>query len=95
MDGEMLEEKGKTLTRVAKDVLNANFSCNVSNPVSSEISPPVQQNCYKPSKYKWYNFIFTTKDVLLTIDEKLCITCACADVHGFSADCGLKKENRI
>uniref|UniRef100_A0A3Q4HQA0 Ig-like domain-containing protein n=1 Tax=Neolamprologus brichardi TaxID=32507 RepID=A0A3Q4HQA0_NEOBR len=49
MDGEMLEEKGKTLTRVAKDVLNANFSCNVSNPVSSEVSPPVQQNCYKPS----------------------------------------------
>lgn len=48
MDGEVLEEKGKTLTRVAKDVLNANFSCNVSNPVSSEISPPVQQNCYKP-----------------------------------------------
>ncbi|XP_063323912.1 T-cell surface antigen CD2-like [Pelmatolapia mariae] len=48
MGGEMLEEKGKTLTRVAKDVLNANFSCNVSNPVSSEISPPVQQNCYKP-----------------------------------------------
>nr|XP_024654357.1 T-cell surface antigen CD2-like [Maylandia zebra] len=48
MDGEMLEEKGKTLTRVAKDVLNANFSCKVSNPVSSEISLPVQQNCYKP-----------------------------------------------
>ncbi|XP_042072375.1 uncharacterized protein LOC102295677 [Haplochromis burtoni] len=52
MDGEMLEEKGKTLTRVAKDVLNANFSCNVSNLVSSEISLPVQQNCYKPSKFK-------------------------------------------
>uniref|UniRef100_A0A3Q2X805 T-lymphocyte surface antigen Ly-9-like n=1 Tax=Haplochromis burtoni TaxID=8153 RepID=A0A3Q2X805_HAPBU len=47
MDDEKLEEKEKTLTRVAKDVANARFSCNVSNPVSSDISLPVQQNCYE------------------------------------------------
>ncbi|XP_063323917.1 T-cell surface antigen CD2-like [Pelmatolapia mariae] len=48
MDGKQLAEKGKTVMRVAKDVANAHFSCNVSNPVSSEISLPVQQICYKP-----------------------------------------------
>ncbi|CAI5638172.1 unnamed protein product [Oreochromis niloticus] len=40
-------ETGKELKRPVKDVLNARFSCNVSNPVSSEISQPVQQNCIK------------------------------------------------
>ncbi|XP_030611762.1 T-cell surface antigen CD2-like [Archocentrus centrarchus] len=48
MDNKKLEEKGKMLTRAAKDVLNASFSCNVSNPISSEISLPIQQNCYDP-----------------------------------------------
>lgn len=48
MDGETVAEKEKTLTRPAEDVLNARFSCNVSNPVSSEISQPVQQDCIKP-----------------------------------------------
>uniref|UniRef100_A0A3Q4HQB5 Hepatocyte cell adhesion molecule-like n=1 Tax=Neolamprologus brichardi TaxID=32507 RepID=A0A3Q4HQB5_NEOBR len=48
MDGKQLAEKGKTVTRVATKVENAHFSCNVSNPISSEISLPVQQICYKP-----------------------------------------------
>ncbi|XP_065325825.1 uncharacterized protein LOC134621159 [Pelmatolapia mariae] len=47
MNDKQLAEKGKTVTRVAKDVANAHFSCNVSNIVSSDISLPVQQNCYK------------------------------------------------
>ncbi|KAL3999476.1 trinucleotide repeat-containing protein [Sarotherodon galilaeus] len=51
MDGETVAEKEKTLTRPAEDVLNARFSCNVSNPVSSEISQPVQQDCIKPSDH--------------------------------------------
>ncbi|XP_025758935.1 T-cell surface antigen CD2 isoform X4 [Oreochromis niloticus] len=42
-------ETGKELKRPVKDVLNARFSCNVSNPVSSEISQPVQQDCIKSS----------------------------------------------
>lgn len=51
MDDKPVAEKetGKELTRPAEDVLNARFSCNVSNPVSSEISQPVQQDCIKPS----------------------------------------------
>lgn len=50
MDDKPVAEKetGKELTRPAEDVLNARFSCNVSNPVSSEISQPVQQDCIKP-----------------------------------------------
>ncbi|XP_039856796.1 CD48 antigen-like isoform X2 [Simochromis diagramma] len=53
MDDKPVAEKetGKELTRPAEDVLNARFSCNVSNPVSSEISQPVQQECYKPSDH--------------------------------------------
>ncbi|XP_042070338.1 uncharacterized protein LOC121812374 isoform X1 [Haplochromis burtoni] len=47
MDGKQLAEKGKMVSRVAKDVLNANFYCNASNRVSSQISQPVQQECYK------------------------------------------------
>ncbi|XP_076735883.1 uncharacterized protein LOC143414888 [Maylandia zebra] len=47
-DGKQLAEKGKTVTRVAKDVANSHFSCNVSNTIGSEISLPVQQICYKP-----------------------------------------------
>ncbi|CAI5638174.1 unnamed protein product [Oreochromis niloticus] len=49
MNDEQLAEKGKTVTRVAKDVANTHFSCNVSNIVSSEISLPVQQDCHKPA----------------------------------------------
>uniref|UniRef100_A0A3P8NGY0 Ig-like domain-containing protein n=1 Tax=Astatotilapia calliptera TaxID=8154 RepID=A0A3P8NGY0_ASTCA len=48
MNAKRLAEKGKTVMRVAKDVANSHFSCNVSNIISSEISLPVQQNCYKP-----------------------------------------------
>uniref|UniRef100_A0A3P8NHN4 Ig-like domain-containing protein n=1 Tax=Astatotilapia calliptera TaxID=8154 RepID=A0A3P8NHN4_ASTCA len=51
MNAKRLAEKGKTVMRVAKDVANSHFSCNVSNIISSEISLPVQQNCYKPGKY--------------------------------------------
>uniref|UniRef100_A0A3B4FH07 Ig-like domain-containing protein n=1 Tax=Pundamilia nyererei TaxID=303518 RepID=A0A3B4FH07_9CICH len=47
-DGKQLAEKAKMVTRVAKDVANAHFSCNVSNTIGSEISLPVQQICYKP-----------------------------------------------
>ncbi|XP_042070337.1 uncharacterized protein LOC102308163 [Haplochromis burtoni] len=47
-DGKQLAEKDKTVTRVAKDVANSHFSCNVSNTIGSEISLPVQQICYKP-----------------------------------------------
>ncbi|KAL3999475.1 casein kinase 1, epsilon [Sarotherodon galilaeus] len=47
-DDKKLPEKDKTLMRVAKDVVNAHFSCNISNHVSSEISLPVKQDCYKP-----------------------------------------------
>ncbi|XP_063323933.1 T-cell surface antigen CD2 [Pelmatolapia mariae] len=51
MDDKKMAEKetGKELTRPVKDVLNANFFCNVSNPVSFEISQPVQQICIKSS----------------------------------------------
>ncbi|CAI5638177.1 unnamed protein product [Oreochromis niloticus] len=41
------KETGKELTRPTEGVLNARFSCNVSNHVSSEISQSVQQNCIK------------------------------------------------
>ncbi|XP_030603276.1 uncharacterized protein LOC115792792 isoform X8 [Archocentrus centrarchus] len=48
MDDEKLAEKETTLMRAASDVVTSRFSCNVSNPVSAEISLPVQQNCYEP-----------------------------------------------
>ncbi|XP_005460718.1 T-cell surface antigen CD2 [Oreochromis niloticus] len=47
MNDKPLAEKGNTLTKVAKDVANAHFSCNISNTVSFEISLPVKQDCYK------------------------------------------------
>ncbi|XP_030602420.1 T-cell surface antigen CD2 [Archocentrus centrarchus] len=49
MDDKNLTENKKILTKVASTVANARFYCKVSNPVSSEISLPVQQNCYEPS----------------------------------------------
>uniref|UniRef100_A0A3Q4HUB4 T-cell surface antigen CD2-like n=1 Tax=Neolamprologus brichardi TaxID=32507 RepID=A0A3Q4HUB4_NEOBR len=43
------KETDKDLTRLVKDVQNANFFCSVSNRVSSETSQPVQQDCIKSS----------------------------------------------
>lgn len=77
MEGKRLKEKEMTLTRVAKDVVNASFSCNVSNPVSSELSLPVQQNCYAPRKYLFTQFPFQLskywqiKFIMVTIADKL------------------------
>uniref|UniRef100_A0A3Q0RPU9 Ig-like domain-containing protein n=1 Tax=Amphilophus citrinellus TaxID=61819 RepID=A0A3Q0RPU9_AMPCI len=49
MDDKNLTDNKKMLTREASSVANARFYCKVSNPVSSEISVAVQQNCYEPS----------------------------------------------
>uniref|UniRef100_A0A3Q0S3C1 Ig-like domain-containing protein n=1 Tax=Amphilophus citrinellus TaxID=61819 RepID=A0A3Q0S3C1_AMPCI len=43
------KEKTAKLLVPAKDVENTRFSCNVSNPVSFEISQPIQQTCYGPT----------------------------------------------
>lgn len=60
-DGKQLAEKDKTLTRVGKDVVNAHFSCNISNTIGTEISLPVQQICYKPGKYYLLSALQTFK----------------------------------
>lgn len=45
------KETGKDLARPVNDVLNARFFCNVSNPVNSETSQPVQQDCKSCTYY--------------------------------------------
>ncbi|XP_039902797.1 T-cell surface antigen CD2-like isoform X2 [Simochromis diagramma] len=64
------KETGKELTRPAEDVLNARFSCNVSNPVSSEISQPVQQECYKPSDHSGIWIAVEEEELRLQITQE-------------------------
>uniref|UniRef100_A0A669ERE8 T-cell surface antigen CD2 n=1 Tax=Oreochromis niloticus TaxID=8128 RepID=A0A669ERE8_ORENI len=87
MDDEALEEKEKTLTREIKDVLKARFSCNVSNSVSSEISLPVQQNCYATLQKPHVT-------VNCTGDSEVTFTCAVSQKDNYVEFKWFNKENK-
>ncbi|CAI5638176.1 unnamed protein product [Oreochromis niloticus] len=87
MDDEALEEKEKTLTREIKDVLKARFSCNVSNSVSSEISLPVQQNCYATLQKPHVT-------VNCTGDSEVTFTCAVSQKDNYLEFKWFNKENK-